>query len=239
MRSRFCCWRLPRMRALVCSRTSRVRHRRRAPARAADLVEPDGVSSGGELRRSGLRAAPVVIYDYEPGVIVARLLALALASPPLFPAHRPAAAGRPPRRSFRHRQPCRNRRRPSIAPGRPTTCFRIECRASVFARARSTMKACRSCRTVAAGTGEAMTTVIKNRASPLPSRSPPPRWQLAPRRKPIASPYGQAPLYPYAAPPQQPYAVEVAPDTYVIQRPAPSRALSLCARCKTLPITQA
>ena len=37
-------------------------------------------------------------------------------------------------------------------------------------------------------------------------------------------PYGQAPLYPYAAPPQQPYAVEVAPGVYVIQRPAPLRA---------------
>jgi len=33
-----------------------------------------------------------------------------------------------------------------------------------------------------------------------------------------AQTYGQPPLYPYAA--QQPYAVEVAPNTYVIQRPA-------------------
>jgi hypothetical protein len=34
-----------------------------------------------------------------------------------------------------------------------------------------------------------------------------------------AQTYGQPPLYPYAQ--QQPYAVEVAPNTYVIQRPAP------------------
>lgn len=33
-----------------------------------------------------------------------------------------------------------------------------------------------------------------------------------------------APLYPYAVAPGQPYAVEVAPNTYVIQRPAQSRA---------------
>lgn len=33
-----------------------------------------------------------------------------------------------------------------------------------------------------------------------------------------------APLYPYAVQPQQPYAVEVAPNTYVIQRPANTRA---------------
>jgi hypothetical protein len=35
-----------------------------------------------------------------------------------------------------------------------------------------------------------------------------------------AQTYGQPPLYPYAQ--QQPYAVEVAPNTYVIQRPAPA-----------------
>lgn len=34
----------------------------------------------------------------------------------------------------------------------------------------------------------------------------------------------QPPLYPYAVPRDQPYAVEVAPGTYVIQRPAVSRA---------------
>jgi len=33
-----------------------------------------------------------------------------------------------------------------------------------------------------------------------------------------------APLYPYAVAPGQPYAVEVAPNTYVIQRPAQARA---------------
>lgn len=33
-----------------------------------------------------------------------------------------------------------------------------------------------------------------------------------------------APLYPYAAQPGQPYAVEVAPNTYVIQRPTPARS---------------
>jgi hypothetical protein len=33
-----------------------------------------------------------------------------------------------------------------------------------------------------------------------------------------------APLYPYAVQPDRPYAVEVAPGTYVIQRPAASRA---------------
>lgn len=37
-------------------------------------------------------------------------------------------------------------------------------------------------------------------------------------------PYGQPPLYPYVAAQQQPYAVEVAPGVYVIQRPAPLRA---------------
>lgn len=40
-----------------------------------------------------------------------------------------------------------------------------------------------------------------------------------------SSSYAQpAPLYPYAVQPQQPYAVEVAPNTYVIQRPANTRA---------------
>ena len=39
------------------------------PARAADLVEPDGVSYGGGWAL-GVRAAPVVLFDYEPGVIV-------------------------------------------------------------------------------------------------------------------------------------------------------------------------
>ena len=48
-----------------------------APARAADLVEPPdggawpggGYTEGGD-RSSGVRALPVVIYDYEPGVSV-------------------------------------------------------------------------------------------------------------------------------------------------------------------------
>ncbi|HEX3443043.1 MAG TPA: hypothetical protein VHT93_22135 [Pseudolabrys sp.] len=35
---------------------------------------------------------------------------------------------------------------------------------------------------------------------------------------------GQPPLYPYAVQADQPYAIEVAPNTYVIQRPAASRA---------------
>jgi hypothetical protein len=35
---------------------------------------------------------------------------------------------------------------------------------------------------------------------------------------------GQAPLYPYAAPAQQPYAVQVAPNTYVIHRPDEPRS---------------
>jgi hypothetical protein len=35
---------------------------------------------------------------------------------------------------------------------------------------------------------------------------------------------GQPPLYPYAVQPDQPYAIEVAPNTYVIRRPAASRA---------------
>ncbi len=41
------------------------------PTRAADLVEPDtdGVAYGGGWSR-GVRAAPVELYDYEPGVIV-------------------------------------------------------------------------------------------------------------------------------------------------------------------------
>ena len=41
------------------------------PARAADLVEPDtdGVSYGGGWTH-GVRVAPVVLYDYESGVIV-------------------------------------------------------------------------------------------------------------------------------------------------------------------------
>lgn len=44
------------------------------PARAADLVDTDGgysdgLSYGGG-RSGGVRAAPVVLYDYEPGVIV-------------------------------------------------------------------------------------------------------------------------------------------------------------------------
>jgi hypothetical protein len=34
---------------------------------------------------------------------------------------------------------------------------------------------------------------------------------------------GQPPLYPYAVQPDQPYAIEVAPNTYVIRRPAESR----------------
>jgi hypothetical protein len=39
------------------------------------------------------------------------------------------------------------------------------------------------------------------------------------------APYGQQPpLYPYAVSPQQPYAVEVSPGVYVIQRPAAARA---------------
>jgi hypothetical protein len=47
-----------------------------------------------------------------------------------------------------------------------------------------------------------------------------------------------APLYPYAAQPAQPYAVEVAPGTYVIKRPAQARAYPYvsCGRaCETPP----
>jgi hypothetical protein len=39
------------------------------PARAADLVDSDGGSYGGDWSH-GVRAAPVALYDYEPGVIV-------------------------------------------------------------------------------------------------------------------------------------------------------------------------
>ena len=41
-----------------------------------------------------------------------------------------------------------------------------------------------------------------------------------------ASPYARqpAPLYPYAVPGDQPYAVQVAPNTYEIRRPAAQRA---------------
>ena len=38
------------------------------PARAADLVSSDGVSYGGGQSR-GVRVAPIVLYDYESGVI--------------------------------------------------------------------------------------------------------------------------------------------------------------------------
>ena len=38
------------------------------------------------------------------------------------------------------------------------------------------------------------------------------------------APYGQPPAYLHAAAPQQPYAVEVSPGVYVIQRPTPLRA---------------
>ena len=51
-----------------------------------------------------------------------------------------------------------------------------------------------------------------------------------------------APLYPYAAQPGQPYAIEVAPGTYVIKRPAQTRAYPYvnCGQaCETPPARKA
>ena len=51
-----------------------------------------------------------------------------------------------------------------------------------------------------------------------------------------------APLYPYAVQPGQPYAIEVAPGTYVIKRPAQTRAYPYvsCGRaCETPPARKA
>ena len=51
-----------------------------------------------------------------------------------------------------------------------------------------------------------------------------------------------APLYPYAVQPGQPYAIEVAPGTYVIKRPAQTRAYPYvsCGRaCETPPTRKA
>jgi len=51
-----------------------------------------------------------------------------------------------------------------------------------------------------------------------------------------------APLYPYAVQPGQPYAIEVAPGTYVIKRPAQPRAYPyvICGRaCETPPARKA
>jgi hypothetical protein len=41
-----------------------------------------------------------------------------------------------------------------------------------------------------------------------------------------------APLYPYAAQPSQPYAIQVAPNTYVIQRPARDYPYVRCQNCR-------
>jgi hypothetical protein len=45
---------------------------------------------------------------------------------------------------------------------------------------------------------------------------------------------GQPPFYPYAVQPGQPYAVEVAPNTYVIRRPAASRAYPYLHRASAI-----
>jgi hypothetical protein len=49
------------------------------------------------------------------------------------------------------------------------------------------------------------------------------------------APYGeQPPLYPYAVPAQQPYAVQVSPGVYVIQRPAAATVPYVgCVHCRT------
>ena len=44
------------------------------------------------IRRHGRRAGPIVIYDYQPGVYVRAYWRRAVASSPLLPRHRRAAA---------------------------------------------------------------------------------------------------------------------------------------------------
>jgi hypothetical protein len=48
-----------------------------------------------------------------------------------------------------------------------------------------------------------------------------------------------APLYPYAVQQNQPYAVQVAPNTYVIQRPSKTHAYPPCRNCRTAEPTPA
>ena len=56
--------------------------------------------------------------------------------------------------------------------------------------------------------------VVLAAAGLLPAAGAQAQWYSSvPRQQP-------PPLYPYAVPSSQPYAVEVAPNTYVIQRPA-------------------
>ena len=75
------------------------------PARAADLVEPDtdGVSYGGGWTH-GVRVAPVVLYDYELGVIVRSYWLSPWRHRHYFPVTGQRPARRTARRSLRRRR---------------------------------------------------------------------------------------------------------------------------------------